>query len=383
MNGQPPNIQWAATTPLERGPVVAGTNAGSARNAIGVHAAGFAIYQGLAAATGALPEGHRPNLQDTGPSIDIGPFPQWTQAGKIVSLDPWGHRVAEVFGDERARGLDIRPSIAVTNGRLRMPEISDSMHRGRLKADGHILTRSGDICVTKIAIEPVWWLPGIAERLAVSELTLREALFRCTDGMYPALRTRLDRKAFLPPIGGSSVYLFGDTGKLGDPAVKIACRIHDECSGSDVFGSDICTCRPYLALGVEEAICMAQRGGIGIVVYNRKEGRSLGEVVKLLVYNVRARSLLGDRPEKYFDCTEQVAGVQDMRFQALSVDVLHWLGVNRVERWISMSNLKSDALVAAGIKIVNQVAIPDEIIPAHAHVEISAKQAAGYFSTIN
>src|SRR5665213_1534792 len=78
MSPAPPTIVWGASTPLERGPVVAGTNAGSARNAIGVHAAGFAIYQGLAAATGALSAGHRPNLQDTGPSIDIGPFPQWT-----------------------------------------------------------------------------------------------------------------------------------------------------------------------------------------------------------------------------------------------------------------------------------------------------------------
>jgi GTP cyclohydrolase II len=171
---------------------------------------------------------------------------------------------------------------------------------------------------------------------------------------------------------------------LEDVSVQYASNMRfDECSGSDVFGSDICTCRPYLALGVEEAIRMAQRGGIGIVVYNRKEGRALGEVVKLMVYNVRARSLLGDRADTYFDCTEQVAGVHDMRFQALSVDVLHWLGVSRVERWISMSNLKSDALTAAGIKIVRQVAVPDEMIPTHAHVEISAKRAAGYFSEIN
>jgi len=383
MSPAPPTIVWGASTPLERGPVVAGTNAGSARNAIGVHAAGFAIYQGLAAATGALSAGHRPNLQDTGPSIDIGPFPQWTQAGKIVTLDPWGHRVAEVFADARARGLDVRPSIAVTGGRLRMPEIVESMRRGRLKFDGHILTRSGDICVTKIAIEPVWWLPGIAERLSVSEESLRDALVRCTDGMYPALTTRPDRKAFLPPIGGSSVYLFGDAAKLGDPTVGVTCRIHDECSGSDVFGSDICSCRPYLALGVEEAIRMAQRGGIGIIVYNRKEGRALGEVVKLMVYNVRARSLMGDRADAYFERTEQVAGVHDMRFQALSVDVLHWLGVSRVDRWISMSNLKSDALAAAGIQIVSQVAVPDEIIPAHARVEICAKRAAGYFAEIS
>lgn len=69
--------------------------------------------------------------------------------------------------------------------------------------------------------------------------------------------------------------------------VKLSLRIHDECNGSDVFGSDICTCRPYLIFGVEEAVKEAQAGGSGVVVYFRKEGRALGEVTKYLVYNAR------------------------------------------------------------------------------------------------
>lgn len=68
------------------------------------------------------------------------------------------------------------------------------------------------------------------------------------------------------------------------------------------------------------------------MVYNRKEGRAFGEVVKLLVYNARARSLGGDRADAYFDRTEKVAGVCDMRFQTLSTDVLHWLGLRRIAR---------------------------------------------------
>jgi GTP cyclohydrolase II len=50
-----------------------------------------------------------------------------------------------------------------------------------------------------------------------------------------------------------------------------------------VFGSDICTCRPYLVHGIEEAVATAQQGGVGLIVYNRKEGRALGEVTKFLV----------------------------------------------------------------------------------------------------
>jgi GTP cyclohydrolase II len=185
---------------------------------------------------------------------------------------------------------------------------------------------------------------------------------------------------FLPPIGGASVYLFGDPALLGRPETRIACRVHDECNGSDVFGSDICTCRPYLAHGVEVCIAMAQRGGVGVMVYNRKEGRALGEVTKFLVYNARKRQEGGDRAEAYFQRTECVAGVSDMRSQELMPDVLHWLGVSRIDELVSMSNMKFGPIVDSGIEVVERVPIPDALIPADAQVEMDAKKAAGYFT---
>jgi GTP cyclohydrolase II len=59
---------------------------------------------------------------------------------------------------------------------------------------------------------------------------------------------------------------------ITDPAKTLCVRVHDECNGSDVFGSDICTCRPYLAHAIEECIRTAQAGGAGIIIYYRKEG---------------------------------------------------------------------------------------------------------------
>ena len=94
-----------------------------------------------------------------------------------------------------------------------------------------------------------------------------------------------------------------------------------------MFGSDICTCRPYLTHGIEEATRQAQAGGVGLIVYNRKEGRALGEVTKFLVYNARKRQPGGDQAATYFERTECVAGVQDARFQQLMPDVIHWLGI--------------------------------------------------------
>jgi GTP cyclohydrolase II len=288
--------------------------------------------------------------------------------------------VGEAYAHLYEQGYDIRPSIAVTKAHINMPELQDAVAKGRLSVDGLILKSSTSLVVTKVAIDPVWYLPGIAKRLNVSESHLRRALFQQTGGMYPELVTRPDLQVFLPPIGGVTVYLIGDVAAITDPNRPLAVRVHDECNGSDVFGSDICTCRPYLAHGLEVCVQTAQEGGAGLLIYFRKEGRALGEVTKFLVYNARKRQEGGDRADAYFNRTECVAGVQDMRFQELMPDVLHWLGITRIDRFVSMSDMKYNAIVNSGIEVIQRIAIPDELIPADAQVEIAAKQAAGYYT---
>jgi GTP cyclohydrolase II len=373
-------IQWGAATAFERGPVIASLTDIAQRNAIGTHSGSYAVYRALAVASGALQRDHRPDLTNTAPAEMVGPFAQWSDPDKIVSLDPWGHLVSSAFAEQIAAGADVRPTIAITKAHINMPELKAAIVAGRLRPDGEILSEGGDVRVTKAAIDPVWYLPGIARRFDVKETSLRRALFEQTAGMFPELVTRPDLKVFLPPIGGMTVYFFGDVTQLGKPATRVACRLHDECNGSDVFGSDICTCRPYLAHGIEVCIDMAQQGGVGLVVYNRKEGRALGEVTKFLVYNARKRQPGGDRAETYFARTECVAGVQDLRFQQLTPDVFHWLGITRIDKWASMSDMKHGALVAQGIEVGERVPIPDDLIPQDARVEMDAKKAAGYFS---
>jgi GTP cyclohydrolase II len=373
-------LQWGAATAAERGPVVGTTSTRMHRNVIGTHSGSYSVYRALAVAAGALSRDHRADLTNTAPTDIIGPYPQWSDAGKIVSLDPWGATVADVFASELAAGYDIRPTIAVTQAHVILPEVIEALQSGRLKADGKFLTPGGAAMVTKVAIEPVWWLPGVARRFGCSEADLRRVLFEETGGMYPELVTRSDLEVFLPPIGGQTVYIFGNPRDLADRSVELTARVHDECNGSDVFGSDICTCRPYLTHAIEECIQGAQRGGVGLVSYSRKEGRALGEVTKFLVYNARKRQVGGDTADQYFARTECVAGVQDMRFQELMPDVLHWLGVTKIHRLVSMSNMKYDAIAGSGIEIGERVNIPDALIPADAKVEMDAKKAAGYFT---
>lgn len=53
------------------------------------------------------------------------------------------------------------------------------------------------------------------------------------------------------------------------------------------------------------------------------------------MYNARKRG--ADLASDYFKRTENIAGVKDMRFQALMPDILHWLGITKIDRMLSMS----------------------------------------------
>jgi GTP cyclohydrolase II len=380
-HGQKPlPIRWGAATPEARGPVIATMTHPEHRNVIGTHSGSYSVYRALAIASGALSPEHQPDLTNTRPTRTIGPHPSWADPARIVSLDPYGHMVSEVFADELRQGFNIQPTIAITTAHIDLPEIRDAIARGRLKPDGKVLRHSGDVVVTKAALEPVWYLPGVAKRFQVEEAELRHTLFEETGGMYPELVTRGDLEVFLPPIGGQTLYMFGDVGEISNPQVPLTARVHDECNGSDVFGSDICTCRPYLTHAIEECVRSAQAGGTGLIAYFRKEGRALGEVTKFLVYNARKRQEGGDRADAYFARTECVAGVQDVRFQELMPDVLHWLGIRHIHRLVSMSNVKYNAITGSGITIGQRVKIPDELVPSDARVEIEAKIAAGYYT---
>lgn len=373
-------INWGAPNPRDRGPIIGTLKNPAYRNVIGSHAGSYGVYRALAVASGVLNPTHRADLSNTSPFVNLGPHPSWGDPDKIVSLDPFGAIVGEAFSSFATDEYDILPTIAITKAHINVPEINDEIARGRLKPDGKILKSDGFLVVTKAAIDPVWYLPGIAKRLGVDEWTLRRVLFEQTGGMFPELVTRSDLHVFLPPIGGTTVYIVGDETSIADPTKPLALRVHDECNGSDVFGSDICTCRPYLVHGIEVCIQTAQVGGAGVIVYCRKEGRALGEVTKFLVYNARKRQEGGDRADAYFLRTECVAGVQDMRFQELMPDVLHWLGITKIDQLVSMSNMKYNAITSSGIEVVQRIPIPPELIPADAQVEIEAKKASGYYS---
>lgn len=241
-------LVWGALNARERGPILAsrltctsnavgtpsdGNHEGGGekvvvnnlkqRNAIGAYGGSYSVYRAVAIAIGALEGGQgrgevspkdaslspykatkaypKPDYTNTEPAEKIGPYESWN---KIVSIDPFGHLVQQEFKELLNQGYDIRPTIAVTKAHMRIPEFP----RGSLKVDGTIvLNEEGEVCVTKAAVDPVWYLEGVAEKFGVDESRLRRVLFEETGGMFPELVTRPDLQVFLPPIGGASVYI--------------------------------------------------------------------------------------------------------------------------------------------------------------------------------
>jgi len=135
-----------------------------------------------------------------------------------VTIDPWGH-LAQVEHKQRIdSGIDIRPTISITKAHLKIAELDEAVRKGRLTVDNKIVIPSQaitvaenlvnelggtnhldngakevigkmindpgvEVNVSKVAFENVWYLPGVAERLKVSENLLRRSLFEDTGGM--------------------------------------------------------------------------------------------------------------------------------------------------------------------------------------------------------
>jgi hypothetical protein len=153
------------------------------RNAIGAHSGSYSIYRALAIAMGTLSPTHKPDYTKTEPPFEIPPNPAWFDPKKIVSFDPFGHIVQQVYAKDIEAGLDVRPSIAITKAHIKLSECDESARKGELVVDGKILLKSPpglnadgtqsaadpgvEIKVGKAAVEPVWYLPGVAERFGM------------------------------------------------------------------------------------------------------------------------------------------------------------------------------------------------------------------------
>lgn len=83
----------------------------------------------------------------------------------------------EFHSSKRNTDTACRPTIAVTRAHMTMAEMEMSVQNGTLQVDGKVVVNTrGDLAVSKAAVEPVWYLPGVAKRFGIDESLLRRAL---------------------------------------------------------------------------------------------------------------------------------------------------------------------------------------------------------------
>jgi hypothetical protein len=91
--------------------------------------------------------------------------------------------VPQAFKSQIDGGLDIRPSISVTKAHIKLSELDEAVRSGKIPIDGKIVLGSHplinpdgtpsqadpgiEVSVSKAAVDPVWYLPGVAERFGM------------------------------------------------------------------------------------------------------------------------------------------------------------------------------------------------------------------------
>ena len=126
-------------------------------------------------------------------------------------------------------------------------------------------------------------------------------------------------------------------------------RLHSECLTGDILGSLKCDCGPQLDAALHAMAHEARdRGGWGVLLYMRQEGRGIGLINKLRAYRLQ---------DQGFDTVEanQRLGLPDeARDFPVAARMLELLGARAI-RLLTNNPAKVRALEAAGITISERV----------------------------
>ena len=125
-------------------------------------------------------------------------------------------------------------------------------------------------------------------------------------------------------------------------------RLHSECLTGDILGSLKCDCGPQLDAALHAMAAEAGRGGWGVLLYMRQEGRGIGIINKLRAYRLQ---------DQGFDTVEanlRLGFEVDERLFEAAAEMLRQLGVHDV-RLMTNNPDKVKQLKSAGITVTERV----------------------------
>ena len=125
-------------------------------------------------------------------------------------------------------------------------------------------------------------------------------------------------------------------------------RLHSECLTGDILGSLRCDCGPQLGGALTAMAQEAGRGGWGVLLYLRQEGRGIGLVNKLRAYRLQ------DQGFDTLEANRRLGLPAEARDFPVAAQMLKLLGVREI-RLMTNNPAKVAALEGAGMHVAQRV----------------------------
>lgn len=148
-------------------------------------------------------------------------------------------------------------------------------------------------------------------------------------------------------------------------------RIHSECLTGDALFSLRCDCGAQLEAALEKI----SEAGRGAVLYLRQEGRGIGLGNKIRAY------ALQDRGADTVEANHQLGFPADAREYGLAIELLKCLDLCHI-KLMTNNPRKFDALKAAGIEVVERVALESGRNPHNAKYLDAKRAKLGHWLTL-
>nr|WP_247711229.1 GTP cyclohydrolase II [Qipengyuania vesicularis] len=148
-------------------------------------------------------------------------------------------------------------------------------------------------------------------------------------------------------------------------------RLHSECLTGDILGSLKCDCGPQLDAALRAMADEADKGGWGVLLYMRQEGRGIGLVNKLRAYRLQ------DQGFDTVDANTRLGLPDEARDFPTAARMLELLGVKEI-RLMTNNPAKVKALQCEGLTVTERVAhsLPDN--PHNARYLATKRDRAGH-----
>ena len=148
-------------------------------------------------------------------------------------------------------------------------------------------------------------------------------------------------------------------------------RLHSECLTGDVLGSLKCDCGPQLDAALHAMADEAAKGGWGVLLYMRQEGRGIGIINKLRAYRLQ------DQGFDTVDANTRLGLPDEARDFPTAARMLELLKIEKI-RLMTNNPAKVEALAAQGVAVTERVAhaLPDN--PHNAHYLATKRDRSGH-----